>query len=130
MSVYTTQNKWGSGSWQVGGTFVIGARGEQKVVALDATSPDNGKTLNGTMTYAGEGPIHFRATLFMSNNYMVENRWGDSDWQEGGNWVIGARCGQDVVAFNVTSPDNGQTLTGSLTYSNEGPIDFQGKLQS
>jgi len=130
MAVYSVENSWGSSSGNAGGTWVLGARSGQNVVAIDVTSSDNGQTLSGTMTYAGEGPIGFQATQFMPNNYTVQNQWGGSSapWHPGGNWVIGARCGQSVVQLKVTSSD-GNALNGTMTYSGEGPIGFNGTLQ-
>jgi hypothetical protein len=131
MSVYTVTNSWGSSSGNPGGTYVLGARSGQNVVAIDVTSPDGGKTLTGTMTYAGEGPIGFQGTQFAANNYTVQNQWGGSSapWHPGGNWVIGARCGQGVIMLKVQSDDGGQTLNGQMNYSGEGPIGFDGSLQ-
>jgi hypothetical protein len=133
MSAYSVENQWGGSSapWNPGGTYVLGARSGQNVVAVDVKSDDGGQTLTGTMTYAGEGPIGFRAKQFAANNYSVENQWGGNSapWHPGGNWVIGARCGQGVVRLNVTSPDDGATLVGDMTYSGEGPIGFQAKIQ-
>jgi osmotically-inducible protein OsmY len=130
MAAYTVLNSWGGSTGNPGGTYVLGARGNQNVVAIDITSNDGGQTLTGTMTYANEGPIGFQATQFAANNYTVENQWGGSSapWHPGGNWVIGARCGQSVIMLNVTSSDGGQTLNGTMNYSGEGPIGFQGTL--
>ncbi|NBD09665.1 lectin OAA family protein [Corallococcus silvisoli] len=129
---YTVENQWGGASapWQPGGVWVLGARKGQNVVAVAVTSSDGGKTLTGTMTYNGEGPIGFRGTLSDGNNYTVENQWGGSSapWQPGGLWIIGARQNQNVVALNFTSPDGGKALTGTTTYNGEGPIGFRGKL--
>ncbi|EAW35857.1 hypothetical protein [Lyngbya sp. PCC 8106] len=129
---YTVENQWGGSSapWNEGGTLVLGSRNNQKVVAIDIQSGDNGKTLNGTMTYHGEGPIGFRATLSGSNNYMVENQWGGSSapWHPGGQWIIGYRENQNVVALNINSNDEGTTLNGTMTYQGEGPIGFKGSL--
>jgi len=40
----------------------IGSREGQNVAALDVTSADGGQTWQGTITYAGEGPIRLKAT--------------------------------------------------------------------
>ena len=100
------------------------------MVAIESQSNDGGKTLNGTMTYNGEGPIGFKATLLGSNNYKVENQWGGSSapWHPGGLWLIGDRENQNVVALSVKSDDGGKTLHGTMTYAGEGPIGFKGVL--
>ncbi|MBD2472146.1 lectin ESA-2 [Nostoc sp. FACHB-145] len=127
-NLYIVENQWGGSSapWNPGGAWIIGARSNQRVVALNATSNDNGKTLNGTMTYAGEGPIGFRATLTGSNTYNVENQWGGSSaqWNPGGTWILGSRDNQNVVAIDIKSND-GNNLTGTITYAGEGPIGFK-----
>ena len=133
MSLYQVQNQWGGSSapWNQGGKWVIGTRSGQNPIALNVTSSDGGKTLTGTMTYAGEGPIGFKGTLQGSNNYEVQNQWGGSSapWNPGGLWIIGFRANQNVVALDITSSDGGKTLMGTMTYANEGPIGFKGTLQ-
>ena len=56
---YIVENQWGGSNapWHEGGTWVIGDRTSQRVVALNLTSQDEGKSLNGTVTYNGEGSI-------------------------------------------------------------------------
>lgn len=129
MTLYTVENQWGGSSapWNNGGLWVIGARGKQYVVALDAKSDDKGKTLNGTMTYEGEGPIGFRATRNGANNYTVENQWGGdkAPWHKGGEFVLGYRADQNMVALDIKSDDGGETLNGTMTYDGEGPIGFK-----
>ncbi|AIO69853.1 hypothetical protein [Burkholderia oklahomensis] len=123
------QNQWGGSSapWHEGGMWVLGCRSGQNVVALNIKSGDGGRTLTGTMTYVGEGPIGFRATLTQSNTYAVENQWGGSSapWHPGGTWVIGCRVNQQVVALDIESGDQGATLAGTMTYAGEGPIGFK-----
>ncbi len=131
MSTYKVENQWGGNTqpWHQGGVFVLGCRDSkpQNVVAMDISSPDGGRTLTGTMTYAGEGPIGFRASLIGNNNYLVENQWGGSTapWRPGGQWVIGARLNQPVVELKFGSQDGGATLAGTMTYAGEGPIGFK-----
>jgi hypothetical protein len=124
---YSVQNQWGGSSapWNPGGVWVIGGRDKQGVVELKINSSDNGKTFTGTTTYAGEGPIGFKGGL--SNGYKVENQWGGSTapWNAGGEWVLGGRAGQNVIAVEATSTDGGKTLTGTNTYVGEGPIGFR-----
>ena len=132
-SVYTIENQWGGSfaPWSPGGTWVLGCRADQRIIAIHVTSSDDGKTLNGTMTYKGEGPIGFKATLTQSNTYRVENQWGGSsiEWNPGGTWILGCRTDQNVVAVNIASSDDGNTLNGNITYKGEGSIGFQGTLK-
>jgi hypothetical protein len=128
-NAHLVQNQWGGASapWNPGGLWIIGGRSGQPVVALDVTSNDGGKTLNGTMTYKGEGPIGFKGTLNVTDTYDVQNQWGGTSapWNPGGTWVLGCRGKQGVVAINIKSTDDGQTLTGTITYAGEGPIGFK-----
>ncbi|MEZ1320472.1 hypothetical protein QIW46_03850 [Pseudomonas fluorescens] len=54
MSKYAVANQWGGSSapWHPGGTWVLGGRDNQNVVAIEINSRDDGKTFTGTMTYA------------------------------------------------------------------------------
>ncbi len=128
-TTYQVENQWGGANapWNQGGKFVIGGRPDQNVVALDVTSGDGGKSLTGTMTYKGEGPIGFKAALLGSNNYAVENQWGgdSAPWHPGGTFMLGYRVDQNVIAIDVASSDDGATLTGTMTYDGEGPIGFK-----
>jgi len=65
LNLYEVENQWGGSSapWHPGGTWAIGSRPDQHVVAVDVKSQDAGETLTGTMTYAGEGPIGFKGAL-------------------------------------------------------------------
>ena len=109
--------------------WVLGWRPSQQIIAVDASSGDNGETLQGTIQYAGEGPIGFRATRVTGNSYTVENQWGGSwaPWHDGGQWVLGDRDGQRVVDIQI-SGSNG-ALSGTITYVGEGPIGFQALCQ-
>jgi hypothetical protein len=133
MATYLVNNQWGgeSAPWHEAGKWVIGAREQQSVVAIDIKSSDDGRSLIGQMTYAGEGPIGFQATSAAGNNeYIVQNQWGgeSAPWHEGGKWVIGDRATQKVIALSLNSQDNGKTLNGTMQYSGEGPIGFKGVL--
>lgn len=131
--VYDVQNQWGGSSapWHPGGVWVMGCRSNQTVVAVQVTSGDNGKSLQGTNTYAGEGPIGFKGSQIVSNTYAAENQWGGSSapWHPGGSWVLGCRTDQNVVAVDINSSDSGQTLNGTMTYKGEGPIGFRATLR-
>ncbi len=126
---YHVMNQWGGNAapWNEGGLFVIGGRSNQACVAVNIQSTDKGNTFTGTITYAGEGPIGFKANLVCGDTYAVQNQWGGNaaPWNPGGHWVIGARSGQHCVGLHVTSADNGLSLTGTMTYAGEGPIGFK-----
>lgn len=126
---YHVVNQWGGDQapWHEGGAWVLGYRNNQGLVAIDIKSDDNGHSFHGTITYQGEGPIGFKATLICGNTYNTENQWGgpSAPWHYGGHWVIGARDNQRCVALHVTSHDNGHNLAGTNTYAGESPIGFK-----
>ncbi|WP_062052678.1 hypothetical protein [Aquimarina longa] len=130
MAIFNVQNQWGGNSapWHAGGTWVLGSRDNQNVVEIDIKSGDGGRTFTGTMTYAGEGPIGFKAKQISGNNYTVENQWGgdSAPWHPAGNWIIGGREGQNVIALKVNSVDDSANLEGTMIYAGEGPIGFRG----
>lgn len=124
-NTYIVENQWGGSAapWHPGGTWVIGCRPGQNVVAVSIESGDGGATLAGNMTYKGEGPIGFQSVQSDGGVYSAENQWGGSlaPWHQGGVWVLGCRD-QDVVAVDMNSADGGKTFTGNMTYAGEGPI--------
>lgn len=132
--VYAVKNQWGEDNtpWHEGGSWALGCRQDQRVVALDISSSDGGKTLVGTMRYSGEGDIGFKGNLIGVNNYQVENQWaGDnSPWHQGGLWIIGFRESQLVTALKLNSDDDGDTLQGEMTYTGEGEIQIISELLS
>ena len=125
-NAYHAQNQWGGSAapWHDGGNWSLGCRGTQHVVDLNVASTDGGHSLTGTMTYAGEGPIGFKAHHTGGCNYTVENQWGGNaaPWHPGGNWVIGCRPTQSVISVHATSHDGGKSFDGTMTYAGEGPI--------
>ena len=62
---HQVENQWGGNDapWHDGGQWIIGGRSGQNVVELNVKSDDGGNTLNGTMTYEGEGPIGFKGIM-------------------------------------------------------------------
>lgn len=61
---YQTEYQWGGDRqpWNPGGIWRIGGRVNQRIAAINVTSPDRGATLVGEVQYVGEGPIGFRGT--------------------------------------------------------------------
>jgi carbonic anhydrase len=117
--------------WLPDGVWVIGGRQDQRVVTLNITSDDSGQTLAGTMTYAGEGPIALRANKTEQNVYRVEVQWGGADapWNPDGTWVLGTRADHSVVALELGSDDDGNTLDGTVSYADGSFFGFRATLQ-
>jgi len=132
LNTYHVENQWGGSSapWHDAGYFILGARDNQNPIAFDIKSSDNGVSFTGTMTYAGEGPIGFKGSNAAGYAYDAQNQWGGTTapWHFGGQWVLGCRANQPVVAVSVQSTDAGKTLKGWMTYQGEGPIGFRGTL--
>jgi len=126
MATYTVQNQWGgpSAAWHDGGVFRIGNRSNQLPIGLQIVSFDGGNTFEGTMTYADEGDIGFRANMVGPNTYQVENQWGGAGapWNDAGTFLLGARNGQNATEFILQSTDGGKTLTGTMQYAGEDDI--------
>lgn len=131
---YTVKAQWGGlqAEWNQDGQWIIGGRQGQRVVRVNVDSNDGGETLQGSMAYAGEGPIGFRATRIGGNQWHAENQWGGSSapWHEGGNWTLGSRPNQPLVRLHIESHDGGNSLSGSMTYQEEGPVGFQAHLNA
>jgi hypothetical protein len=127
-NTYTVENQWGGSTapWHPGGTWVLGCRAGQNVIALNIESGDGGITLQGTMTYAGEGPIGFKSELADGGVYLADNQWGGAaaPWHQGGIYVLGCRD-QAVIALTIKSLDQGKTFNGTMQYVGEGPIGFR-----
>lgn len=124
---YDVDNQMG-GPFQGDGAWVLGTRGDKKqyLVGVDIATRNNGRTLDGTITYDREGPLRFRATQLVDNSYQTEVYFGD-DWHEDGIWLIGSRE-KRVTQVTIESRDRGQTLSGLLEYDGEDPVGFRGKV--
>lgn len=116
--------------WQSAGTWLLGLRDTQSIVAIDINSEDGGNSLTGTITYAGEGPIAFQAQTYNGGVYDVQNAWAsDPNQHNGGVWALGYRHNQAIESISISSEDGGQSLTGTITYVGEGPIEFRATLR-
>lgn len=90
------------------------------------------KEYDGQRFFVFTGPLSEPSTAqwivssdnFVENLYHVQNQWGDlsAPWHEGGIFKIGNRSRQAVIALNLQSPDDGNTLIGSVTYEGEAPV--------
>lgn len=99
------------------------------VIAIDIKSDDDVNILKGVLAYSNESPLAFYGQLRGKNsgdNFDVENKLGN-DWKPAGRWVIGGRDDRQVVAFNVKSSDNGESLNGTMAYASEGEIRVRAK---
>lgn len=130
-SEYVVENSWGSSSGHFGGLWVLGTRDNQLPVAFDIVSDDGGETFTGSMQYAGEGAIGFRAQNRGASVYEVQVQWGGASapWHDSGYMIIGYRTSQSVIALNIASSDGGESFQGTMQYQGEGPIGFDGSLQ-
>lgn len=127
---YRVSVQWGgyAAPWHGEGFWRLGDRSEQGLIHVVAERQGPGNDLVGTATYAGEGPIGFRARWLGGNDYQAEYQWGGlmQPWNTGGVWRLGGRNSQRIGAIDVRSSDLGATLEGTVTYVGEGPIGFRG----
>lgn len=126
---YSVENQWGGDTapWHPGGNWIIGGRNGQNVVELKVSATGGSAEVDGTMTYAGEGPISFKSIETPGSSYALENQWGGAyaPWHEGGTYVLGARKDQNPIEYDIKSEDGGKTFSGTMTYKDEGPIGFR-----
>ena len=129
-NLYRLQNQW-DGERAFGHEarlFKIGNRRGQPIIALNFTSDDQGKRVSGTVKYKGEPSIegNFNATHRSENIYDVEIRQSmtPSQWLWDGQWLLGSRKHQKIIAMALESIDDGVTLKGTITYAGESPISF------
>lgn len=73
---YHAEQQWGGSSalWRPAGLFLLGAHEAQNAVGFNLASHDDGLTLTGTMTYAGEGPIGVHAEISNGTAYDASNQ--------------------------------------------------------
>lgn len=128
INTYDVEIRWGSSLWIDSPVdFILGSRSSQRVVDIDIESTDGGETLEGTIRYAGEGSIGFRAFHTGNNFYDTEVQYGGplAPWRGGGQWLIGARNTQRVVALDVSALTDNFALEGKMRYAGEGEIFFR-----
>ncbi len=110
---FSVATKKGNANWANDGTWVIGGRDNQGVVKLDAKSTDGGKTLMGTMTYAGEGPIEFRATLISASS--AENRSSSAENSK----VCSKTLNETPININWVNKSNESLMVHWINYNCE-----------
>lgn len=110
------------------GYWVLGSRNTQPIYRLRVDSPDNGNSFIGATAYAGEGPIEFSAVRSRpSVVYEVNHSIGGQGSVDGAAWVLGNRgdLQQYLVAVDIASEDGGVTLSGTISYSGEQPVEMR-----
>lgn len=130
-NVYRAEVQQGAAPrWEPDGWYTLGGRGAQRAVAIDIRSTDDGQSLTGSMTYAGEGPLRLRLTHLRGGHFRTEVCWGgpDAPWHANGDMVLGSNGDiKPVLAFDVRSDDGGETLAGTVTYRGDAPIAWRGR---
>jgi hypothetical protein len=125
--------QWGGdmAPWHNEGTWRLGDRPNQALIEVIAERQGTSNDLVSTATYAGEGPIGFRARWLGGNASQAEYQWGGTKqpWTQGGVWGIGGRDSQRIDAIDVRSPDLGRTFVGQAAYIGEGQLGFRAVSQ-
>ena len=104
--------------WVDLGVFAISGDSEP-IVALNVNSTNEGDALTGTISYKGKAPVTIEATRIKQNEYKLTNPVESK-------WHLGGRDDRKIININVSSPDNGQTFYGTITYAGESAIAFKG----
>lgn len=107
-----TIGNWSGFSWPIASLNVAGTEA----------------SLGGTVTFAsfGGGPYNVALTWVPSNqSYSAVAAAGDNGFTETWNFN-----NAQMLGMNVTSSDNGNTLTGSAQLTGIGPLIARGSLQS
>lgn len=128
MAVYEVKAQWGGSAapWNKEGTWMLGTRKDQDLLAVDIGSPDNGQTLLGRIAYCCEGPIDFRAVRMAANAYFVTVHWGsDPIWHDDGIWIIGGRNDQRCTRLSILYNPMTKEFNGTAAYQGEGEIGFK-----
>ncbi len=100
--------------WIDAGTWLIGARWDHELSALQLSSSDGGITLDGTCQYRGEQALGFRGRATDGGIYLVDSRFSE----EVSLWILGESADEAVRSLRFTSDDDGRTFRG--TYSSDG----------
>ncbi|MBI3233216.1 MAG: hypothetical protein HYZ42_04130 [Bacteroidetes bacterium] len=60
-------------------------------------------------------------------NYKVEQNTGglNDTWHPGGEWKLGTHPKQNLNMIDISSEDEGKTLSGTISYKDEYPINFR-----
>ena len=119
--VYQAEIQWGGprAPWRPAGGFFFGGTALNQ---LKIQSGDGGRTFGGMLSSVGSGGVGFRATLAaetrpqsLDARYGTQIQWGgdSAPWHDNGVLVLG-RGNLLLEALDLTTGDNGQTLTGTV----------------
>lgn len=131
MAAYFVMNQTGKAkSWQQVGMWLIGSNDHRRVIDLHLSSQDHGNTLEGTITYEGDPPVILRAEATYGNVYRVSRCLSkvSEEVTFSGTWMIGKRGNQRLVQVDISSPDRGESLMGTLCYDGEPPTRMKSKM--
>lgn len=120
-NLYHIQTQWGdvNAPWHEGGMFKMGSRPGQPITKLSLSSPDNGQTLTGHVTYQGETPLPLTITHHHKNSYRLQSHPTSPATEE---WHLGSRDSQRMVALEIEANPTNNALIGTITYTGECPI--------
>lgn len=130
--LYRVQSQWGD-EWHEEGLFKIGDAQDGSIIALSCELDDQGDTLFGTVTYVAtdkEEPSkkkEFQAIPRSENVYDIKIGESESPtkWLPRGQWLLGTRKHQKIIAMAIDSNNDGRILSGTVMYEGEGPMNFR-----
>lgn len=121
--------------WVDFGIFELSGYSEP-IVALNIDLTKENDGLEGTISYKGKAPVTLKAKR-EQNRYSIEMQpqnttnesQPDNETDETQliiEWTLGGRNDRNIININVSSPDNGHTFNGTISYEHESPIEFKG----
>ena len=143
--VHTAYIRWPTGKWIQETNWELGGKGnDQRVVMLNVAQVVDKwgyRVLTGKMQYSGESKQRdFNGRQFPDDVVTDRRRWmvntgfdtpdvNDQFYMDfDGRWIMGGRTTQRLVMLNLFSIDNGLSMYGTISYDNEGPLEFRTAL--
>ncbi|MEM7111111.1 MAG: hypothetical protein AAF614_01675 [Chloroflexota bacterium] len=124
ISLYRVQNRWGDegAPWHEAGIFKIGSVSGNPVTSLNLTLENDSKNLTGQVRHDGDYNLHTITAIpqEQQNLYKIDIQKNKSPITD--SWWLGSRETQPLVALDVRSDDNGDTLIGEMRYAAEPSI--------
>ncbi|MCB8945673.1 MAG: hypothetical protein H6658_18135 [Ardenticatenaceae bacterium] len=87
------------------GRWLLGGRDDKKIIAMDVTSADNGRSFTGTITYAGEPPINIKGHRATTTLFNKKQRTILYDFFEPTLWEEKVNRISNALATAVTELD-------------------------
>ncbi len=87
------------------GTWILGGRDDKKIIHIDITSADNGRTVRGTISYTGEPSINLKGIRATTTLFNEKQRTLLYDFFEPALWTARIRRISDALETAVNELD-------------------------